>query len=124
LRARVVAVRRVSTGSGVSYDQTWRAPNQTTVATLAIGYADGVHRRLSNGGAVELLGQRLRVIGRVTMDHLMVDAGDLPVAIGDTATLFGGLIALEEQAALAGTISYELLTALGPRLPRRYSPSE
>jgi alanine racemase len=54
------------------------------------------------------------------MDQLMVDAGDLPVATGDVATIFGGKISLDEQAALAGTISYELLTALGARLPRRY----
>ena len=124
LRARVVALRRLTAGATVSYDATWRAPNRTTIATLAIGYADGVHRRLSNGGAVELLGQRLRIVGRVTMDHVMVDAGDLPVAIGDVATLFGGLVSLEEQAALAGTISYEILTGLGPRLPRRYLRQE
>ena len=124
LRARVVAVRRIAAGTGVGYDATWRAPNQTTIATLGIGYADGLHRRLSNSGAVELLGQRVRIVGRVTMDHTMVDAGDLPVAIGDVATLFGGLVTLDEQAALAGTVSYELLTGLGPRLPRRYPRHE
>jgi alanine racemase len=120
LRARVVAVRRLGAGDTVGYDATWQAPNQTTVATLAIGYADGVHRRLSNGGAVELLGQRLRIVGRISMDLITIDAGDLPVSIGDVATLFGGVVTLEEQAALAGTISYELLTSLGDRLPRRY----
>ena len=124
LRARVVATRRVAAGATVGYDATWTAPKATTVATLAIGYADGVHRRLSNEGTVELLGSRVRIVGRITMDHLMVDAGDLPVVIGDVATLFGGLVTLEEQAAWAGTISYELLTALGPRLPRRYSNHE
>lgn len=119
-RARVVAVRRINAGDSVSYDATWRAPNATTIATLSVGYADGVPRRLSNVGAVELLGQRLRIVGRVTMDNLMVDAGELPVAIADVATIFGGLVSLDEQAALAGTISYELLTALGTRIPRRY----
>ncbi|MEP6589786.1 MAG: alanine racemase [Gemmatimonadota bacterium] len=124
LRARVVGVRRLAAGDTVSYDATWRVPNPTTIATLAIGYADGVSRRLSNGGAAELLGQRVRVVGRITMDHLMLDAGDLPVAVGDVATLFGGIVALDEQAALAGTISYEVLTTLGSRLPRRYLPRE
>jgi alanine racemase len=57
------------------------------------------------------------------MDHLMVDAGDLPVAVGDVATIFGGLVSVDEQAALAGTIAYELLTGLGARLPRRYHGS-
>jgi len=124
LRARVVATRRITAGTSVGYDASWTALNQTTIATVAVGYADGVHRSLSNGGAVELLGQRVRIVGRVTMDHIMVDVGDLPVAIGDIATLFGGLVTLEEQAALAGTVSYELLTALGPRLPRRYANHE
>lgn len=124
LRARVAAVRRLAAGDTVSYEATWCVPNPTTIATLAIGYADGVSRRLSNGGAVELLGHRLRIVGRVTMDHLMVDAGDLPVAVGDVATLFGGIVSLDEQAALAGSISYELLTTLGSRLPRRYLPRE
>ncbi|MES2124890.1 MAG: alanine racemase [Gemmatimonadota bacterium] len=124
LRARVVAVRRLAIGDTVSYDATWRAPNPTTIATVAIGYADGVSRRLSNGGAAELLGQRVRIVGRVTMDNLMLDAGELPVAVGDVATLFGGVVTLDEQAALAGTISYELLTTLGSRLPRRYLPRE
>ncbi len=124
LRARVVAVRRLTVGSTVSYDATWQAPISTSVATLAIGYADGIPRRLSNGGAVELLGQRVRIVGRVTMDLLMVDAGNLPVAVGDVATLFGGVISLDEQASCAGTISYELLTALGDRLPRRYTGPE
>ncbi|MES2307113.1 MAG: alanine racemase [Gemmatimonadota bacterium] len=124
LRARVVAVRRLAAGDTVSYEATWGVPNATTIATLAIGYADGLSRRLSNGGACELLGHRLRIVGRVTMDHVMIDAGDLPVAIGDVATIFGGIVTLDEQAALAGTISYELLTALGSRLPRRYLPRE
>ena len=119
-RARVSAVRQINAGDSVSYDATWRAPNPTTIATLSVGYADGVPRRLSNCGAVDLLGLRLRIVGRVTMDHLMVDAGELPVAIGDVATIFGGKVSLDEQAALAGTISYELLTALGTRVPRRY----
>jgi alanine racemase len=124
VRARVVAIRRVPAGTPIGYDGTWRAPNQTTIATIAIGYADGIHRQLSNAGAAELLGQRVRIVGRVMMDHILVDAGDLPVAIGDVATLFGGLVTLEEQAALAGTVGYELLTALSPRLPRRYHRHE
>jgi alanine racemase len=120
MRARVIAVRRVASGDAVGYDATWRAPHPTTIATLGAGYADGVPRALSNVGAVELLGQRLRLVGRVSMDSCGVDAGDLPVAIGDVATIFGGRVTVDEQAALAGTISYELLTGLGPRLPRRY----
>jgi alanine racemase len=120
LRARVIAVQRVSSGDAVGYDATWRAPHPTTIATLGAGYADGVPRALSNVGAAELLGQRLRLVGRISMDSCAVDAGDLPVAIGDVATIFGGKVSLDEQAALAGTVAYELLTGLGQRLPRRY----
>lgn len=123
LRARVVALRALEVGDTVSYDATWHATVPTTVATLAIGYADGVHRALSGAGAVELGGRRCPIIGRVTMDFTMVDVGDTAIEIGDVATLFGGLITLDEQAANAGTIGYELLTSLGGRLPRCYHRS-
>ena len=120
LEARVVAVRRVRPGDTVSYGATWRAERETTIATLAIGYADGLHRALSNRGRIELGGVVMPIAGIVAMDLTMVAAGDLPVRVGDVATIFGGQVSLEEQAGLAGTISYELLTALGPRLPRHY----
>lgn len=119
-QARVVAVRRLRAGDSVSYGATWRAAGPTTIATVAAGYADGVHRSLSNRGRVELRGVACPIAGRVTMDLTMCDAGDLDVRVGDVATFFGGQVSLEEQAALAGTIGYELLTALGPRLPRLY----
>jgi len=123
LRARVVGLRQLKPGDTVSYGATWRAAAPTTVATLAIGYADGVHRALSSIGAVEVGGARCPIVGRVTMDFTMVDVGDAPVEIGDVATLFGGMITLDEQAANAGTIGYELLTSLGRRLPRCYHRS-
>ncbi len=125
LRARVVAVRRVGTGESVSYGATWTAPRETTVATLGVGYADGFHRAADQGVAgppreVELRGRRVPVLGRVTMDMTMVAVDDGEVALGDVATVFGGLVSLDEQAARAGTIAYELLTSLGSRLLRRY----
>ncbi len=119
-QARVVSVRRLRPGDTVSYGATWLADHDTTIATLAAGYADGLHRSLSNRGKVELRGAVCPIVGRVTMDLTMVSVGDGDVAVGDIATLFGGLVSLDEQAGLAGTISYELLTALGPRLPRLY----
>ncbi|HXE57264.1 MAG TPA: alanine racemase [Gemmatimonadales bacterium] len=120
LRARVVAVRRVRAGDTVSYDATWRASRDTTIATLGIGYADGVPRSLSCRGRVELRGRVVGIVGRVTMDMTMIDAGDLPVVPGDVATIVGGAVSLDEQAGLAGTIAYELLTSLGRRVERRY----
>lgn len=120
LRARVVAVRRIPAGDIVSYDATWAAPHATTIATLAVGYADGLPRTLASVGRVEINGQIHTIAGKVTMDLTMVDVGEAAVRPGDVATLYGGLVSLDEQAALAGTISYELLTRLGPRVVRRY----
>jgi alanine racemase len=120
LRARVVALRDVRAGDTVSYGATWRAPHDSRVATLGIGYADGVLRSLGNRGAVELDGRVVSIVGRVTMDFVMVLA-DRRAAIGDVATVFGGLVSLDEQARRGATISYELLTAMGPRIARRYS---
>ena len=130
LRARVVAVRTVSAGETVSYGATWRAPRATTVATLALGYADGFLRAAREDAGslasavpsrvVELDGALVPVVGRVTMDMTMVDAGRGRPVPGDVATIYGGRVSLDQQAAAAGTIAYELLTALSPRVPRRY----
>ena len=121
LRARVVAARRVAAGDAIGYGATWTAPCATTIATLGVGYADGVLRSLSNRGAVELGRGVHPIAGRVKMDMTLVDVGDEPVRPGDVATLFGGRVTLDAQAAAAGTISYELLTSLGRRVERRYS---
>ena len=120
LRARVVAVRRVRPGDTVSYGAEWAAQRETTIATIGIGYGDGVPRALGNGAPIQLAGRVVPIAGRVTMDLLMVDAGDLPVRVGEVATLFGDLLTLDDQASRAGTVSYELLTRIAPRVPRRY----
>ena len=126
LRARVVSVRIVPPGESVSYGAEWTAERETRVATLGIGYADGVSRAVAGRGSVILGGARCPMIGRVTMDMIMVDSGPVrpPVAVGDTATLIGSdsreEITLDEFAAWSGTISYEVLARLGRRLPRVY----
>ncbi len=119
-KARVVGVRRVRAGESVSYGASWTAPGDITIATLGAGYADGVPRSLSGRGEVELHDRIVPIVGRVTMDFTMV-ALDGPTVLGDVATLFGGLVSLDRQAEHAGTISYELLTRLGSRIPRLYS---
>src|SRR6266702_4762574 len=104
VRARVLAVRRVAAGESVSYNAAWRAARPTTVATLGIGYADGLRRSLglSGRGSVLLRGRRHPIIGAVTMDMTMVETGEHPVQVGDVATLIGaaggGRITLEEFA--------------------------
>ncbi|MFN2326221.1 MAG: alanine racemase [Gemmatimonadales bacterium] len=120
VEARVVAVRRVRIGDTVSYGATWRATQPTTIVTVALGYADGVPLALAGRGGFELQGQRCPVAGRVNMDVTMVDAGALEVKPGDIATFLGGTLTLEQQAEAANTTAYQLLTALGPRLPRHY----
>ncbi len=128
IRTRVLAVRRVAAGESVSYNALWRAARDTTVATLGIGYADGVRRAvgLSGRGAVLLGGRRCPIVGAVTMDLTMVDTSDQPAQVGDVATLVGegdgggGRITLDEFAAWSGELQRAVLTSLGTRLPRIY----
>ncbi len=125
LKARVVSVRTVRRGDTVSYGADWTADRDTVVATLGAGYADGVRRSVQGLGMVVLGGRRVPVVGRVTMDMTMValphDGGAAP---GDVATFFGPCegpaIELDEFAGWAKTVSYEILTGLGSRLPRVY----
>jgi alanine racemase len=123
LRARVIASRSIGRGDTVGYGGTWQADRPCVVATLAVGYADGLPRSpgipTSVPREIELKGKLAPVVGPVTMDMCMVVA-DQDVAIGEVATVYGGMISIDRQAEAAGTISYELLTRLGPRVARRY----
>jgi alanine racemase len=124
LRARVIDLRTVPDGETVSYGATWRARGTRRVATLGIGYADGYRRALSNRGAVLLNGKRAPVAGIVTMDMTMVDVTDVPCEVGDVATLIGrdgdDVLTVDEVAATAQILSYELLVGLKLRVPRIY----
>src|SRR3989454_3390518 len=128
LRARVVALRRVRAGDSVSYNASWTATRNTTIATLGIGYADGLRRSLGRSGEARVLlgGRPCPIIGLVTMDLTMLDVGDGPAAVGDVATLVGaadgggGGITLEQFAAWSGELQRAFLTGLGARLPRIY----
>ena len=127
VRAPVVSVRRVAAGDGVSYGADWRAPAPTTIATLGIGYADGLPRAVQGKAAALLHGRRYPVVGRIAMDFIMLDVGAAPpaLAIGEAATLIGAdgeeAITVDEVAGWAGTIAYEILARLGPRVPRIYT---
>lgn len=119
--APVTFVKEVRPGRTVSYGATWSPARPTRVATVRYGYADGYPRGLSNRGWAVRGGRRLPVVGRVCMDQLLLDVGDAELEPGDRVTLLGpdGPRA-DELAALVGTISYELLTAVGRRVPRCY----
>jgi alanine racemase len=108
----------------VSYDATFRADTDRRIATLAIGYADGYRRALGNRGTVLVNGNRVPVVGVVTMDMTMVDVTDKPCEIGDVATLIGraenDILTVEEVARTGAVSPYELLTGLRGRLQRQY----
>ena len=120
--SRVTALREVAAGQSVSYGATWRAPRDSRVAVVACGYADGYLRALSNCGEVTIQGARFPVVGRVTMDQILVDvtAASSDIGIGDEVILWGAGLPVEEVAMRAGTISYELLCAVSARVPRVY----
>jgi alanine racemase len=118
--AEVLAVSRLRPGDPVSYGGTWRATEECEVATIGAGYADGIFRTLGNRGLIHLGGRTVPIAGRVTMDMTMVALTEGLVRVGDRAVLWGGPVPLAEQAERAGTIAYELLTAAGPRVIRRY----
>ena len=125
LRARVVDIRTLHDGDTVSYHASYRAVGERTIATLSIGYADGVRRALGNRGSVVINGSKAPIAGIVTMDMTMIDVSDIPTCrVGDIATLIGtdGETTLDVSgvAQTADLSPYELLTGLRGRLERRY----
>jgi alanine racemase len=125
-KARVVYVKDVPAGTPISYGRTFTTQRPSKIATISAGYADGYRRQLSNKGCVLIRGSRAPVIGRVCMDQFMVDVTDIPgVAAGDEVVLIGRqgneTITADELAELCDTISYEILTSIGPRVPRIYA---
>jgi alanine racemase len=116
LKSQLIAVRYARKGSFVGYNATWQCPEDMPLGVVAIGYADGYPRALSNVGAVLLAGQRLPVCGRVSMDLLVVDLRPFPQAqVGDEVTLWGEGLPVEVVASWANTIAYELLTRVTGR---------
>ena len=120
-RSAVTAVRRLPAGEGISYGHRYRLPQDASIATVPVGYDDGYARVLSPRAEVLIRGRRRPVAGNVTMDHLMVDCGDDEVAPGDEVILLGRqgdeAITADELAGLMGTISYEVVTTIGARVP-------
>ena len=128
LRASVASTKRVPAGHGVSYNLTWRAPRETTLALVPLGYADGLPRT-ARGAQVFIGGKRYPIVGRIAMDQVVVDVGDDPVAAGDDVIVWGpgqpdrpgsSEPTAQEWAAWDDTIGYEIVTRVGPRVPRRY----
>jgi len=126
LEARIVAVRHVAAGASVGYDAGWTAARPSRIATLGVGYADGIPVGASAtpekpGGVAIMKGVRCPFVGRVSMDFVTLDVTDVPGAQrGDWAEILGENISVDDCAARAGTIGYEILTRLGARYCRRY----
>jgi len=128
LRAGAASVKRVRQGAGVSYGHDYTTPRDTTLVLVPLGYADGIPRHASNVGPVWVNGRRFTLAGRVCMDQVIVDVGDLDVAPGDPVVLFGpgadGEPTAQDWADVAGTIHYEIVTRIGPRVTRVYRGGE
>jgi alanine racemase len=124
LAADLVHVKRVPAGHGVSYGHIYTTDRETTLGLVPLGYADGVPRAGGNLGPVLAAGRSRTVAGRVCMDQFVLDLGDDDVAVGDEVVLFGpgddGGPTAQDWADATGTISYEIVTRVGPRVPRTY----
>ena len=128
LVTRVALLKRVPSGTSISYGRTFVTRRPSLIAVLPIGYADGYRRFLSNTGHVLIRGHKTPIVGRVCMDLTMVDVTDVAgVEEGDEAVLIGAqgeaMITADDVAAAGGTIAYEVLCGIGPRVPRRYIDS-
>lgn len=121
LESRLIATRVIEPGDSVGYGATWTAERRTHMGVVEIGYGDGYPRHAPNGTPVAVNGCRCSLIGRVSMDMLAVDLGNCPDAgVGTSVELWGETVCVDEVASLSGTISYELLTGVSPRVPRIY----
>jgi alanine racemase len=124
-KARISAIHEHQPGETISYGRRYTVKDRPVrAAVVSAGYADGIFRALSGKMSLLIRGQRVRQIGRICMDMCMADVTDVPCAVGDVVTIFGtdgkAVASLDELAGLAGTISYELLCAISPRVPRIY----
>lgn len=120
LLAPVIAVRDIPAGDSVGYGGRWQAPRSSRIATLAIGYGDGYPRHAPDGTPVWLAGQRVPLAGKVSMDMITVDVTELnTLSVGDMAELWGEHLSVDEVAHCIGTVGYELLTRVSPRVDRR-----
>ena len=122
LKTQVAFLKTLPAGCDIGYGRTFTTKKESRIATIPMGYADGVSRHLSNKGCMVVRGKRAPIVGRVCMDQIMLDVTDIPdVAVGDDVIVYGGPeLPAEEVATTAGTISYEMFCVLHPRIPRIY----
>jgi alanine racemase len=124
-KTRIAAIKRIEASQPVSYGCTWKPSRESVIATLPLGYADGLSRLLSNRGSALVHGQKAKIAGRVCMDQSMIDITDIPsCTIGDEVVFFGenqgAYQSVDDLAELMGTINYEVVCLIGKRVPRVY----
>lgn len=124
-KTRIIQLKQVPAGFGVSYGITYETPRPTTLATVAVGYADGLSRGLSNRGQMLVGGRKVPIIGRICMDLTLLDVGEVPgVAEGNEVVILGRqgdeVLSADEMAATLGTINYEIVSTISSRVPRIY----
>ena len=125
-KARIIQLKDVPAGFGVSYGITYKTPETTTLATVAVGYADGLNRLLSSSGEMLVSGYRVPIVGRICMDLTLLDVGGVPdVSVGDEAVILGRQgneqLTAEGMASALNTINYEIVTSISSRVPRIYT---
>ena len=125
LKSKIIQLKEVPAGFAVSYGSTYKTQKPTTIATVPVGYADGLNRLLSSRGQMLVHGQRAPIIGRVCMDLTMLDVGQIDrVQMGDEVVIFGrqrnSSLSVDEMASLLNTINYEIVTSITARVPRVY----
>jgi alanine racemase len=129
IRTEIVSTRTIEVGQAIGYGHSWRATRPSIIATVPMGYADGLDRKLTNNGHALVRGRRAPIVGTVSMDMTMLDVTDLAGArIGDEAVFLGvqegplgrDVITAEEIATATGTIPWEVLTSISRRVPRFY----
>lgn len=125
LKTKIIHLKKVDAGFKVSYGCTYQTTQPTTIATLSVGYADGLNRLLSSRGYMLVKGQQARIVGRVCMDLTMLDVGHIPdIAIGDEVVIFGTqgneCVSVDELAKMLNTINYEIVSTITARVVRKY----
>lgn len=121
LISHIVFIKEVQKGTAISYGGTYIAPDKRKIATIPLGYADGIRRALSNNGRVYINGKYAPIVGRICMDNFMVDVTDIDVKVGDKAVIWDNEnITLEEIADRCDTINYEILCMISKRVKRKY----
>jgi alanine racemase len=122
LKSVITQIRTIEKGETVSYNRKFKTTKKTTIATVPIGYADGINRRLGNGNSTVLVnGSLIPIVGTICMDSLMLDITNIDIQIGDVVLFFGAAYSVQKVAAALDTISYEIFTNVSKRVKRVYT---